>query len=140
MARALATSSNGTTLRPERSVGDLFGELAAETGTLVRQEVQLASRELALKARYAAQQGAAVAVGAALGMVALMAVVAGIILVVAMVLPLWAAALAVGGAVGVVASVCALSGYRALARMNTRPEQTLLSIQETKSWVQEQVQ
>jgi Na+/H+-translocating membrane pyrophosphatase len=139
MDQALATSPKGAPAREERSVGDLFGALAAETGTLVRQEVQLATRELSQKARYAAQQGATIAVGAALGMVSLMALVAGTILVLGKVIPLWGAALAVGGSLGIVACLVARSGYQALARMDRRPEQTLLSIKETKSWVQEQV-
>ena len=37
----------------ERSVGELFGDLATETGTLVRQEIHLASRELSQKASHA---------------------------------------------------------------------------------------
>ena len=42
----------------ERSISELFGELATETSTLVRQEVHLATVELTQKAAYAGRQTA----------------------------------------------------------------------------------
>ena len=40
--------------KDERSLGELFSELAADTGTLVRQEVALAQTELTAKAAHSA--------------------------------------------------------------------------------------
>lgn len=47
----------------ERPLGELFKELAGETGTLVRQEVQLAATELTAKATRAGTQVALVGAG-----------------------------------------------------------------------------
>ena len=41
--------------RDERSLGELFGDLARETSTLVRQEVQLAKTEMSKKRRESAR-------------------------------------------------------------------------------------
>lgn len=40
----------------ERPIGDLFGDLARELGTLVRQEIQLAKVEMSEKAGQAANR------------------------------------------------------------------------------------
>ena len=41
--------------KDERSLGDLFGELARDMGVLVRQEVGLATTEMTHKATHAAR-------------------------------------------------------------------------------------
>ena len=51
----------------ERSIAQLFGDLATETGTLFRQEVKLATTEIAQKAADAGKQVAYVATGDLLG-------------------------------------------------------------------------
>ena len=49
--------------KDERSLGDLFSELAAETGTLVRQEVALAQVEITEKATAVGKNVGYLAVG-----------------------------------------------------------------------------
>jgi formylmethanofuran dehydrogenase subunit B len=48
--------------RDERSIGDLFSELANETGTLIRQEVSLAQAEMTKKATEAGKNAASIAI------------------------------------------------------------------------------
>ena len=91
-------TTNGAT--PERSIGELFGELASETGTLVRQEVQLATTEIGQKAVHAGKQSIMVMAGALLGVVSLMTFAAVIVLVLARWLPLYASALIVATVFG----------------------------------------
>ena len=66
---------------PERSVGELFNELATETSTLVRQEVRLATSELAQKAAHAGRYSQRIAVGAAMALVGLMTLAGAIVLI-----------------------------------------------------------
>src|SRR5678815_2499975 len=87
----------------ERSVGVLFGELATETSTLVRQEVHLATREMSQKAADLRKQSVPVLVGGALGLVSVIALVGGIVVLLARWIPLWASALIVAAVVGAVA-------------------------------------
>ncbi len=123
----------------DRPVTELFQELAAATGTLVRQELTLAAGEMGSKARYAGHQVAFIAAGGALGLVALMALGAALTIALAMVLPAWSAALIVTAVYGAAGAGVVMKGVTALREMDATPAQTVRSLQETKSWAQEQV-
>jgi uncharacterized membrane protein YqjE len=60
----------------ERSVGDLFKQLTADTGDLLRQEISLVTAEIRQTAATFARDGAEVATALALAMAGLMALVA----------------------------------------------------------------
>ena len=126
-------------VKEERSLGDLFSELAAETGTLVRQEVALAQTELTQKATKVGKNEGFLAVGGAVGYAALLAVLAGVILGLANFVPAWAAALIVGAAVGIVAYLLISSGLKALQETNLTPTQTVETLKEDAEWVKNQV-
>lgn len=131
---------SGAAVTHERSIGELFGDLASETSTLLRQEVKLATVEITQKASYAGKQTSFVAVGACVGMLAMQAMLAAAIVGLAMVMPIWAAALVVGAVLAVVAAVIAMKGIAALTKMRVAPEQTLLSVEDNQSWMKKQVQ
>jgi hypothetical protein len=127
-------------LREERPLGELFSDLARETSTLVRQEVQLAKAELT---HSATEAGRGVAMLAAGGLVAyagllfvLLAVVYGLI---EAGLEGWQAALIVGIAVIAIGAVLLLRGREALKPANLAPQKTVESLKEDKAWVQEQI-
>lgn len=124
----------------ERSISELFGELATETCTLVRQEVHLAAVELTQKAAYAGRQAALVGAGVFVGLLALQALLAAAVVGLAKVLPLWAAALAVGGVLLFVAGIVATKGISSLDQMNFKPSQTLRSVEDNKSWMKKTFQ
>ncbi len=124
----------------EKSVGDLFSDLAGEASTLVRQELSLATMELKQKATYAGNQAAYVAIGMILGAVSLLALSASFVLGFAWILPLWASALLVGLAAGLAAYGTARKGLSALKNMKPQLQQTRASIEETKRWALKQVQ
>jgi len=83
-------------LAQERPIGELFADLARETGMLVRQEVQLVKTEMAQKASSAGRNAALVVAGGAIGAAGLLALLAAIILGLQAFLPLWLSALVVG--------------------------------------------
>ena len=85
--------------KDERSLGDLFSELAADTGVLVRQEVALAQVEISAKATRVGKQVGYLAVGGAIGYAGVLAIMAGIIMGLSYFIPAWAAALLVGALV-----------------------------------------
>jgi len=83
--------------REERSLGELFGDLARETGMLVRQEVQLAKTEMTHKASEVGKDIGFLAVGGAVAYAGLLALVATLIIILGTVgLPWWLASLIVG--------------------------------------------
>ena len=102
--------------------------------------MKLATTEIAQKAADAGKQVAYVATGALLGLLALQAVLAAAVIVLARVLPLWASALAVRGALALIAFGFVSKGASALHNMNPEPQQTLLSLEDTKSWMKKAVQ
>jgi len=129
----------GETPADERSVGDLFRELADETGALIRQEVKLATTEMSKKATDAAMQVAWIAVGALFGIVSLLTLLGALVLALGTLMALWQAALLVGIASGITAGALALKGITSLRKLDPMPRQTIQSIRENKSWVQQQV-
>jgi len=126
----------------DRPVGELVRDLSEQTTALVRQEVELAKAELAVKAR-SAGIGAGMFGGAgALGFYALGALTATLILALATAVDAWLAALIVTVAYGAIAGVLALRGKARVQRATPPvPEQAVESAKEdvryTKTKVQE---
>lgn len=125
--------------KDERSLGDLFSELAAETGTLVRQEVALAQTELTAKAAVVGKNVGFLAVGGAMGYAAVLAVLAGIILGLSYFMPVWIAAILVGLVIGGAAFFVISSALEELKNTNLKPDETVESIKEDAQWLKNQV-
>ncbi|MDQ3800312.1 MAG: phage holin family protein [Acidobacteriota bacterium] len=125
--------------REERSLGELFSELAAETSTLVRQEVALAQTELTQKATKVGKNVGFLVVGGAVGYAALLAVIAAVIIGLANFIPAWAAALVVGVVVGIVAYLLISSALTALKKTDLTPRNTVETLKEDAQWLKNQV-
>ena len=123
----------------ERSLGDLFSELAAETGTLVRQEVALAQTEITQKATSVGKNVGFLVVGGAVGYAALLSVLAALIIGLANFIPAWASALIVGVVVGIVAFLMVSSALKSLKETELTPRETVKSLKEDAEWLKNQV-
>ena len=124
----------------ERSLGDLFGDLARDMGTLVGQEVALARTELTEKATQVGKDVAMLAVGGLVAYAGLLAIIARVIVLIAdRGVPLWASALIVGGIVALIGYLLVQRGISALKRQDLTPRQTLESLKEDTQWAKEQV-
>ena len=126
-------------VKEEQSLGDLFSELAAETGTLVRQEVALAQVELTQKAASAGKNIGYLVVGGAVGYAALLVILAAAVVILANFIPLWASALLVGAVVGTVAFFLISSALAELKKADLTPRETVESIKEDAQWLKNQV-
>ena len=82
--------------KDDRSLGELFGDLAGQTGALVREEVALAKAELTRTETQAGKDIGVLVIGGAVAYAGLLALLAAAILALATVLPAWLAALIVG--------------------------------------------
>jgi len=125
--------------REERSLGDLFTELAGEMGTLVRQEVALAQAEVTHKATKAGKNVGSLVIGGAVGYAAALAMIAGIILLVAQFIPAWLSALIVGGAIGAVAYFMISSALEKLKKTDPMPRNTIETLKEDAKWLKKEV-
>jgi hypothetical protein len=124
----------------ERSLGELFGDLARDTGTLVSQEIALARTELTEKAVQVGKQIAMLAVGGLVAYAGLLAIVAAVIVLIAdRGVPLWLSALVVGLVVAGIGYVLVQRGISALKNQDLAPRQTIESLKEDTQWVKEQV-
>jgi hypothetical protein len=124
--------------RDGRSLGELFSELAQETSTLVRQEVNLAKTEMSQKASTAGKHLGVLAAGGALAYAGLLAILAGIIALLNDVMPLWVAALLVGIVVAIVGYLLIRKGLDALKREDFAPRETLETLKEDQQWAKDQ--
>jgi hypothetical protein len=125
--------------RSERPLGELFTELARETGTLVRQEVQLAKTEMTGKAATAGRSIGLVAAGGALAHAGVLAILAAVIAGLGSMIPIWAAALLVGGLVAITGYTLVQKGLGALRDLNPAPTQTIQTLRDDKAWAKEQI-
>jgi hypothetical protein len=125
--------------REERSLGDLFTELAGEMGTLVRQEVALAQAEVTHKATKAGKNIGSLVIGGAVGYAAALAMIAGIILLVAQFIPAWLSALIVGAAIGAVAYFMISSALEKLRKTDPMPRNTIETLKEDAKWLKKEV-
>ncbi|HSU24842.1 MAG TPA: phage holin family protein [Pyrinomonadaceae bacterium] len=125
--------------REERSIGDLFSELATETSTLIRQEMALAQTEMTQKATKAGKNVGYLAVGGAVGYAGLLAIVAGVIMGLSYLMPAWIAALLVGAVIAIASYVLISSGLTALKNMEVKPTATVETIKEDAQWLKNQV-
>jgi len=125
----------------ERSLGELFGELAQQTTTLVRDELRLAKVEMTNKAADAGKKAVLVGAGGIVAHAGLFAILAGIIAALAQaeILPIWTSALLVG-------FVCVIAGYAmtrrgltALKNIELTPRETVETLKEDKLWAQRQL-
>lgn len=125
--------------KEDRSIGELFADLTRETGTLVRQEVELAKTEMTRKATQVGKDIASMAVGGAIAYAGFLAILAAIILGLgALGLPAWLAALIVGLVVAGIGYFLIHKGREALKRDDLAPHQTIETLKEDAEWAKEQ--
>lgn len=129
-----AESPNGQDLR-DRPLGDLVKQLAEQTSTLVRQEVELAKAEVAQKGQQAGKGAGLIGAGAVIGLLAAGALTAFLIMLLDGVLPNWLSALIVAVVFGAIAAILALQGRnRIRAATPAVPEQTVETVKEDVEW------
>ncbi|HEX8398495.1 MAG TPA: phage holin family protein [Pyrinomonadaceae bacterium] len=133
----------------DRSLGDLFAELATETSQLVRQEVALAQTEITNKATRVGKQVGYLVVGGAVGYAALLVVLAAVTMGLGRIiasLTNWSeltsaalAALIIAVVVGGVAYSLVMSALAKLRETSLAPNQTIESVKEDAQWLKNQV-
>ena len=125
--------------KEERSIGELFTELANETGTLVRQELALAQAEMTGKLTRAGKNAAYIAAGGAVGFAAFMTLLAAVVAGLSYFMPVWLSALIVAVVVGGIAFYMISSSMAALKRSSMAPNETVTTLKEDAQWLKNQV-
>ncbi|MDQ6618307.1 MAG: phage holin family protein [Pseudomonadota bacterium] len=125
--------------KEERSIGELFSQLANDTTTLVRQEVQLAKVELGQKASQVGTQVGLIGLGGAVAYAGVLAIVAAVILLLGQHMPYWVSALLVGVVVTGIGYWMTQQHLNALKHLDAVPRATMDTLKQDKEWAKEQM-
>lgn len=126
-------------MNENKSLGELFSELAAETRTLVRQEVSLAKTELTEKATFVGKNAAYAAAGGMVVLMGALPIIAGIVIALGHVIGYATSAFIVGVVLIIIGAVLTMKAIKALKNEPLAPVQTQNQLKETKQWATEQV-
>ncbi len=119
----------------DRPVGELLRQLADETTTLVRQELELAKAEMTEKGKKAGLGVGMWGAAGVVGLLALGALTAGLILALDGAMPNWAAALLVAAVYGAIAAFLYFRGKERVEAAGTPvPEQAIENVKEDVEW------
>lgn len=146
---AQAEKAATQTAKEDRSIGELFSELASETGTLIRQEVALAQTEITQKVTRVGTQITYIAIGGAIALLATFALLAAVIIALGQIISnlakvsemtgAWISALAVGLIIGAIGAFFITSALKKLRETDLTPRQTVKSLKEDAEWLKDQV-
>src|SRR5688572_13799701 len=92
----LVKDKSSLVVKDEASLGDLFSDLAEQTGRLIRQEAALAKAELSETAAAAGKNVGLMATGGFIGYAGFLALMAALIISLSYVMSLWLSAVIVG--------------------------------------------
>jgi hypothetical protein len=124
--------------RPEHEgIGPAVKQLSEDLGILVRNELQLARREMMEKAKTAGVGAGMLSGSAITGLLTLGSLTALLIIAIALVLPLWLSALIVTAMWAATTAVLALTGKKKIQDAGPLvPEQTIQNVKEDVQWAQ----
>jgi len=119
----------------EQSIGELVKDLASETSTLVRQEIDLAKAELTERGKQAGKGAGMLAAAALVGLLAAGALTACLIAVLDRAMATWLAALIVTVVYAAIAGALAVTGRKQIREAAPPvPEQAIDSVKEDVQW------
>ena len=125
----------------ERSLGELFSKLSNETSTLIRQEMALARAEMTEKGKQAGKGAGLFGGAATVALLGAGAITAGIVLLLALLIPDWLAAIVVGLVYVGAAALLGLKGRDEIQQATPPvPEQTVDTVKEDVQWAKTRAQ
>lgn len=125
--------------RDSRPLTTLFGELAGETSSLIRKEMELAKAEMSEKVSQVTTGATSIAVGGAVAYAGLLFLLLAATYGLAEFLSPWLSALIVGAVVAVIGLVMLSSGRSKLKAANLEPTRTIETIKDDGRWARAQV-
>jgi len=112
----------------DASIGELMGQLSAQTSRLVRDEMRLATKELQQSAKHAGIGAGLISVAGLLSVLGLATLIAAGVAALALVLPVWAAAVIVGVLLFVIAGIAALFSRKQASEVTPPPMESVESV------------
>jgi hypothetical protein len=126
--------------RDDRSLGELFAELASEIGVLIRQELRQAGTEVGQRATGVGKDVGVLVAGAVVIHAGFLAVIAAVIIGLAdLGLSWWLAALIVGIVLAGLGYALVQRARSAIQRADILPRHTMDNLREDQEWVKDQI-
>lgn len=127
----------GDPANAEPGLGELFKQLARDSGDLLRQEIRLAKMEVADAATTIVSDLVQVAIAVAVAGVGALTLVVAMILGIGALLDgaYWAGALITGGLLVLVGGLMALRALKELSETRLKPEAAAETLREDREWV-----
>ena len=125
--------------QPEKSLGDLFGELSQEFGELVRTQTELAKTEIREQTDKAKKAAGAFGGAAVAGYMALLLLSFAAAWGLSEIVPEGVAFLIIGLVYGAVAGVLFLRGRQRVREFSVVPEETVQSVKEDVQWARQKI-
>ena len=129
--------SGGTKPDRDKSTAELVHDLTERFTHLARTELRLVVREVQGKARHAGIGAASIGTAGVLAGYGMAVVLAGVVLLLALVLPAWIAAMIVGGALLLIAGVAALVAKGQFRKSSPMPSEAVEHAKEDVAVVKE---
>lgn len=123
-----------------QSIGELLKQLSEQTATLVRQELHLARAEMEQKGRRAGRGLSLIGVSGVVGLAAVGALTATLIMLLAEWMDGWLAGLIVTIVLAAIAAFLAIQGKEKVSEATPpMPEQTIETVKEDVQWAKSQI-
>lgn len=124
--------------KDNQSIGDLLGDLYQNATNLIQLEIELAKTEISQKASRVGKNVGFLAAGGALAYAGFLAILAGIIALLGLLIPIWLSALIIGLIVSGIGGTLVMSGLKTLQQESVAPQRTLDTLKEDKEWISDQ--
>ena len=124
--------------RDDRSVGDLLGDLYQGASQVISLEIELAKTEMSQKASRVGKNVGFLAAGGAIAYAGFLAIIFGIIALLALLIPVWLSALIVGLIVAGIGGALVMSGLKTLQQESVAPQRTIDTLKEDQQWMKDQ--
>lgn len=135
------SAHDGGATGAEPAIGELFRQLAQDSATLMRQEVNLAKAEMRENLKSAARDAVKIAIGAGIALVGALVLIAFLVIALGDALDeYWLGALIVGVLFVVVGGLLAKKSLNNLKNDDLTPERTIQTLKEDKQWAQSEIQ
>ena len=125
--------------QPDKSLGDLFGDLSQEFGELVRTQTELAKTEIREQTDKAKKAAGAFGGAAVAGYMALLLLSFAAAWGLSEIVPEGVAFLIIGLVYGAVAGVLFLRGRQRVREFSVVPEETVQSVKEDVQWARQKI-
>lgn len=135
------SAHDGGATGAEPAIGELFRQLAQDSATLMRQEVNLAKAEMRENLKSAARDAVKIAIGGGIALVGALVLIAFLVIALGDALDeYWLGALIVGVLFVVVGGLLAKTSLNNLKNDDLTPERTIQTLKEDKQWAQSEIQ